>query len=234
MKSRSRTNKASLQGMATGTVLLPLFAVSLITSGFVLSTNANAQKTTIITIDVPGAGTGFGGGTQTVAISHEGTITGNYADSGGVLHGFVRARDGTCTTFDPPGVTTVPGFGTLPESINPAGTTAGYYWDANLLIHGFVRARDGAIATFDAPGAGTGMFQGTFTAGTDGINPAGAISGAYRDANNVLHGLVCALLTAPSPRSTFQAQARALARARTTEASTFAPNSAASSVLVIP
>jgi hypothetical protein len=57
MKSRTRTNKASLQGMATGTTLLLVFAVSLATSGFVLSANANERKTATITFDVPGAGT---------------------------------------------------------------------------------------------------------------------------------------------------------------------------------
>src|ERR1700748_517447 len=139
MKSRTRTNKASLQGMATRTALLLTFAVSLITSGFVLSANANERKTAIITFDVPGAGTGPGGGTQAVAISPEGTITGNYGDSSGVLHGFVRARDGTFTTFDPPSLTMVPGFGTIPESINPAGTVTGYYNGANLVVHSFVR-----------------------------------------------------------------------------------------------
>jgi hypothetical protein len=40
MKSRTRTNKASLQAMAIRTALLPVFAVSLITSGFVLSATA--------------------------------------------------------------------------------------------------------------------------------------------------------------------------------------------------
>jgi hypothetical protein len=47
--------KSSLQGMATGTPLLLVFAVSLVTSGFVLSANANERKTAIITFDAPGA-----------------------------------------------------------------------------------------------------------------------------------------------------------------------------------
>ena len=38
--------------------LLLAFAVSLVTSGFALSANANERKTTIITFDAPGAGTG--------------------------------------------------------------------------------------------------------------------------------------------------------------------------------
>ena len=55
--------------MAANTVLLPLFAVSLITSGLVLSANANERKTSIITFDVPGAGTSAFQGTVGLAIS---------------------------------------------------------------------------------------------------------------------------------------------------------------------
>jgi hypothetical protein len=55
---KSRIDKKSLQDMATGTVPLVLFGVSLATSGFVLSANANERKTAIITFDAPGAGTG--------------------------------------------------------------------------------------------------------------------------------------------------------------------------------
>jgi hypothetical protein len=166
MKSTSRTNKASLQGMATGRALLLVFAVNLATSGFVFSANANERKTAIITFDVPGAGTGPFQGTQGLAISPEGTITGPYFDSGNVTHGYVRARDGTIITFDAPGAGTGPGQGTGSESINPAGTITGIYNDANGLFHGFVRAADGVITTFDAPG------QGTLSAG---INRDGSV-----------------------------------------------------------
>jgi hypothetical protein len=69
MKSRSRTNNASLQGTATGSALLLAFAVSLATSGFVLSANANERKTVIITFEVPGAGTGAFQGTLDFDIS---------------------------------------------------------------------------------------------------------------------------------------------------------------------
>ena len=68
----SRTNNLSLEGMATGRALLQVFAVSLITSGFVLSANANERKTTIITFDVPGAVNG----TSPSSISPAGAITG--------------------------------------------------------------------------------------------------------------------------------------------------------------
>jgi hypothetical protein len=69
MKSRIRTNKASLQGIATGTPLLPVFAVSVSTLGFVLSANANERKTAIITFDAPGAGTGPLQGTLTEGVA---------------------------------------------------------------------------------------------------------------------------------------------------------------------
>ena len=62
MTSRTRTHKTSLQSTATRTALLQVFAVSLITSGFVLSANANERKTAIITIDVPGAQGTLAGG----------------------------------------------------------------------------------------------------------------------------------------------------------------------------
>jgi hypothetical protein len=120
MKRRSRTNKASLQDIAARQSLLLAFAVSLVTSGFALSANANERKTVIITFDVPGAGTGSGQGTQAFAISPEGTITGVYIDSGTVSHGFVRVRDGTFTKFDAPGAGTGSGQGNPRRKYQPS------------------------------------------------------------------------------------------------------------------
>ena len=182
MKSRTRTNKASLHRMATCAPLLLVFAVSLITSGFVLSANANERKTAIITFDLPGSGTSAFQGTLDFAISPEGTIAGQYIDSGNASHGYVRARDGTITTFDVPGASQ-----TSALNINPAGAIAGSYSDASYVSHGFVRASDGAITTFDAPGAGTGVGEGTFPYS---INPPGAIVGFYLDASFVYHGFL--------------------------------------------
>ena len=180
MKSSSRTNKASLQSMATRTALLLTFAVSLITSGFVLSANANERKTAIITFDAPGATHGLSQGTHGIAISPQGTITGTFDSNGN--HGFIRARDGTFITFDVPGAGIGPFHGTYAFSINPAGAITGVYVDASGLAHGYVRASDGAFTTFDVPGA-----SGTFAFN---INPAGAIAGQYLDASNVSHGFV--------------------------------------------
>jgi hypothetical protein len=182
MKSATRTHKASLQCMATRTALLLMLAVSLATSGFVLSANANERKTAIITFDVPGAVNG----TLAIAINPQGTIAGVYADSV-AGHGYVRARDGSFITFDVPGAG--PNKGQC-ESINPAGTITGIYSTGVfpiLVSHGFVRARDGTITTIDVPGAGTGSFQGTYALN---INPAGTIAGHYADTSNVYHGFV--------------------------------------------
>src|SRR5246127_4637368 len=147
MKSKSRTNKASLQSMAARTALLLTFAVSLITSGFVLSANANERKTAIITFDAPGATHGLFQGTHGNAISPQGTITGTFDSNGN--HGFVRARDGTFITFDVPGAGTGPFHGTFAWSINPAETITGFSVDASGLAHGYVRASDGTFITFD-------------------------------------------------------------------------------------
>lgn len=81
--------------------------------------------------------------------------------------------------------------GTEALNIDPSGTTiAGVYVDSGGVNHGFVRATDGAITEFSAKGAGTKSGQGTFTAGVDGINHAGALPGTYADANTVFHSFV--------------------------------------------
>src|ERR1700746_3007171 len=114
MTSRTRIKKTSLQSTATRTGPLLVFAVSLITSGFVLSANANERKTAIITFDAPGATNG----TLAIAINPGGTCAGLYIDSVGG-HGYVRSRDGSFITFDVPGAGPDKG---QPQSINPAGT----------------------------------------------------------------------------------------------------------------
>src|ERR1051325_3880197 len=71
---------------------------------------------TIVTFNVPGAGTGPFQGTLVTAvnaagarstfssnINPAGTIAGDFTDANDVHHGFVRAFDGTFTTFDAPG-----------------------------------------------------------------------------------------------------------------------------------
>jgi probable HAF family extracellular repeat protein len=136
------------------------------------------------TLDAPGAGTGANQGTLAWGINQAGAIVGYYRDGNNVQHGFLLA-DGIFTPFEAPG-----GLDTVAFGVNPTGTIAGVYSDANDVLHGFVRATDGTITSFDAPGAGTGSGQGTITASEDGINPDGAIAGAYIDENNAYHGYV--------------------------------------------
>jgi hypothetical protein len=99
-------------------------------------------------------------------------------------------------TFDAPGAGT--GLspcdcgpeGTYPSGINGDGSIVGFYMDSSVVYHGFLRATDGKITTFDAPGAGTIPYPSQVEQGTEawGMNPEGAITGYYRDTNNVAHG----------------------------------------------
>src|SRR5215469_4812623 len=133
--------------------------LTLATLGPGLSVNAQERKTTFITFDAPGAGTGPFEGTAGYAINPAGVIAGQYIDPSGVFHGFVRDKHGAFTTFDPPAAA---GLGTAVKGIDPDGAIAGFYLDASNVWHGYVRAPNGTFTTFDAPGAGTGPGQGTF------------------------------------------------------------------------
>ena len=186
MKSRTRKNKASLQDMATGTALLLVFAVSLATSGFVLSANANERKTAIITFDAPGAVNG----TSPTSINPRGSITGYYFDANFVPHGFLRAKNGSFTTFDAPGAGLQAGLrqGTYATSINPGGAITGFYFDANFVPHGFLRANNGSFTTFDLP-VGSSLANVPPQPGS-AISPDGSIAGSYVDASLVGHGFL--------------------------------------------
>src|SRR4029077_8255035 len=76
---------------------------------------------TIITFDVPDAGTGPFQGTQPIAINPSGLIAGVYGDASTGHHGFGRDEDGAITPFDVPGGGTGPHQGTTALSINPGG-----------------------------------------------------------------------------------------------------------------
>jgi uncharacterized membrane protein len=193
--------------------------------GLTLSIATLAQPGTIITFNVPGAGTGFQHGTTATSINAAGVIAGYYVDSSGSDHGFIRSRDGVFTVFDAPGAVA----GTLPYGINDAGAVTGYCFDATFIAQGFVRSAVGVMTTFDIPvsgGSGTYAFSINaagavagfyFQSGESfsfvrdpgagypnfqgvnaiGINNAGAIAGDYIDANSVDHGF---LRTAGAPR----------------------------------
>ncbi len=136
----------------------------------------------ITAFDPPGAGPA---GTLPFGSNPKGAIAGFYFDVNNVPHGFVRSPKGDITTFDAPGA-----VGTFAAQINPAGVIAGDYVDASNLSHGYLRNSEGDIISFDAPGAGTGAGQGTMTGFVDCINPQGAMTGYFVDANNVVHGYV--------------------------------------------
>src|SRR5215470_4183305 len=128
--------------------------LTLVTLGLGLSVNAQERKTTFITFDAPGAGTGPFQGTIGVANNPAGAIVGYYLDASSLNHSYVRTPDGTFTTFDPPGE-----IASASNSINPAGAIAGQCRDASSVHHGYLPAPNGALMTFDAPGAGTGPGQ---------------------------------------------------------------------------
>src|SRR5450759_772632 len=102
----------------------------------------------------------------------------------------VQASAQRIVTFDAPGAGTGAGQGTYAYEIMDAGAILGDYIDANGVYRGFLRTPDGHITEFDAPGAGTGAGQGTQPAYVSGMNPAGAVSGWYFDANGVYHGFL--------------------------------------------
>jgi hypothetical protein len=168
--SRFRTMRG---GRCVAVLILLLFSLEL---GFA----RNDHAATVITFDVPGAGTGTSQGTFPTSIDVSGRIAGYYVDANFAGHGFLRARDGTITTFDPPGSLSID-----VNSINAAGTITGEFLvieGRSEVYRGFVRAPDGTITTFDPPGSGsTRAFS---------INSAGAIAGFYSDASSVTHGFV--------------------------------------------
>ena len=168
--------------------------------GLGLAVNASGTPS-ITTFDAPGAGTGSGQGTIAFCINPAGTITGFARDANNARHAFLRAPNGTFTIIDDPAAGTCStscgtignGQGTRAYAINPAGTVTGFYTDNSARCHGYVRAANGTFTQIDAPDAGTGPFpQGTFPSEITpmGINPAGAITGFYVDANSVQHGFV--------------------------------------------
>src|SRR5580704_8021558 len=94
------------------------------------------SASTLTKFNAPGAGTGAGQGTESLAISSTGVLAGYYIDSNDVLHGFARTTNGTITAIDAPGAGTSSGQGTVAYSINHGGTITGYYIDASGVFHG--------------------------------------------------------------------------------------------------
>ena len=189
LRTRRNENKMKSRMLISITAITVLAAVA-IPQQFAAQDNRDDKQAKIVTFEAPQSGTGLGQGTRALGINPAGAITGFTRDAGNVRHGFLRARDGAFTMFDAPGAGTGPGQGTRTYSINPGGAIAGWYSDASGVVHGYLRARDGSFTTFDVPGAGgagTGPYPGTLASF---INPAGAITGLYTDANYAAHGFV--------------------------------------------
>jgi hypothetical protein len=151
----------------------------------------------ITTFDVPQAGTGPGQGTAPQSMNERGEVTGWYVDNSGSAHGFLRSPEGAFVSFDAPatgsgscGAGGICASGTNGASINADGVISGQFVDTEGVWHGLVRFPDGSMQTFDTPGGGTQAGQGTYVTFTDGINPRGAIVGAYADAGGIFHGFV--------------------------------------------
>jgi hypothetical protein len=144
------------------------------------------------TFSAPCGGTAAYEGTVAVSINPAGTVTGFCIAAGTVYHGFIRTANGTITApIDIAGAGTRKNEGTYPYSINTAGTIAGAYSTTGSgtygVYHGFTRSSGGTVATFDAPNAYAGGNLGTAAAS---INPAGTVTGMYRDTSLVYHGFV--------------------------------------------
>jgi hypothetical protein len=120
------------------------------------------------TLDVPGAGTKGGQGTEALSINDAGEIAGVYFDSSSVAHGFVRDAFGNYTSFDVSGA-----YGVTSAVLNQGGEIAGSYvaGSPGTSSHGYVRDTSGNITTFD-PTTSSDTF-------VNGINANGEVSGQY-------------------------------------------------------
>lgn len=99
-------------------------------------------------LDAPGEGPGYRGGTFLSGIDLFGDIVGLYIDFNGVKHGALWHRtcqSSVCTlnfqSFDAPGADiqpTYPPQGTFPTGISPDGTIIGDYYDQTQSAHTFI------------------------------------------------------------------------------------------------
>lgn len=111
-------------------------------------------------------------------MSPQGAVVGTFYDGNFADHGFLYSPNGNVITIDVPGA-----GGTQAFAINVNGTIAGCFKDSNGVGHGYVRAPNGTITGFDVPGSTTlscSFDYGFFGTGVlEGMDPAGAITGAY-------------------------------------------------------
>jgi hypothetical protein len=172
MKSRTKTNKASLRDAYQSVRVWQTRALAIGVMLYSLVSGL-AQEAPIITFSAPGAGQGM----FALNISEEARAVSAKA-AATQTDSRVQALTvppptavGTFVTFDVPGAVN----GTSPAGINNGGAITGGYGDnIGSGAHGFIRAANGSFVTFDVPGAVNGTFPG-------GINSGGAITGSYGD-----------------------------------------------------
>jgi hypothetical protein len=149
-------------------------SVAMLVSLFVTSGQLLAQiPGTIITFDVPGAGTASQQGTFPARINSYGDVVGNYKDAVGTARAFIRYASGEIITFEAPGALKGLNGGTVALGINDAGTVVGYFTTDKLIHRGFIRTPVGTLTPFDAPGVQV-PFGGTVVTN---VNSAGVIIG---------------------------------------------------------
>jgi len=103
--------------------------------------SAGQSPSSIITFDVPGAGTGRGQGTLPYSINSKGAIVGDVNDANNRSYGFLRRPDGTVSFIRAPGAQY-----THVDSVNDSGTVAGTIDGSSP--YAFLRTSDGKFTFF--------------------------------------------------------------------------------------
>jgi hypothetical protein len=116
-----------------------------------------------------------------------GRIAGRYQDAGGLFHAFLLSS-GTFSSVDFPGAAeTAPGWYALAGGMAASGDLASSYCavepclDPSPNVHGFV-LKEGRFTSFDPPGS---LFTDAL-----GMNPTGAVVGAYLGPDGHYHGFL--------------------------------------------
>jgi hypothetical protein len=111
-------------------------ATTFVQYGYVRTPNGRFTK-----FAAPGAGTVEVAGTNVLAISLQGAITGFVTNNNFDALAFVRTPDGKTTSFGVPGQIEGAGnsYGSAGWAINAEGVVAGRWRDPNYALHGFIR-----------------------------------------------------------------------------------------------
>jgi len=129
---------------------------------------------TMVSFDVPGAGSGARQGTTPMSINREGAIAGYYADITGATRGFIRTPDGAFTPF---GIAEGSDPFTFPNCINDEGAVVGVTQDGSGNEVAFLREADGQITVFRFPGQAWS------------VNASGTLAGTWADALRGIQGV---------------------------------------------